>query len=305
MIAPRRFLPSTPSLLALEAVERLGTATAAAEELSLTHSAVSRQLKVLEDQIGVALFTRAGKGLALTPAGADYARAVRDCLSDLARASLKIRASGQRDSLNLAILPAFGMHWLAPRLRGLTAAHPDMIVNLSTRFSPFDFNREKFDAAIHFGQADWPGVRYLALTRERVIPACAPGLVREGGARALMDLPLLHLESRPGAWEDWFRRQGLPADHLRGMLFDQFTAMAEAAALGFGLALLPEFLAEAEFARGRLVPAFDRYTEVEGTYFLVWPENRPPAKPLARLIQWLSGAQAAGISRLPGGAGPA
>jgi DNA-binding transcriptional LysR family regulator len=288
MIAPRRFLPSISSLLAIEAVERLGSATAAAEELSLSHSAVSRQLKVLEDQIGVPMFRRQGKGLALTPAGSEYAQSVRDCLHDLARASLKIKLGGQSASLTLATLPAFGMRWLGPRLRDFTAAHPDIMVHIGTRLSPFDFNRDKFDAAIHFGQRDWPGVDYLELVRERVIPACAPALI--GGRRPepadLLAMPLLHLESRPGAWEEWFEAHGCHPGQLRGMLFDQFVPMAEAAALGFGVALLPEFLARAEFALGRLVPASAGYLDIAASYYLVWPSNSEPGQPLDLFLNW-------------------
>ena len=289
MLAPRRFLPSISSLLALEAVDRLGTATAAAKELSLTHSAVSRQLKTLEEQIGVALFHRQGKGLALTPAGADYATSIRDSLHDIARASLKIRAAGSRSSLNLAILPAFGMYWFSPCLHRFTQSHPEITINLSTRLSPFDFGREKFDAAIHFGGRDWSGVEYLELAREEVIPSCAPEWLPQGTVRPeqLLSMPLLHLESRPGAWEDWFNRHGCTPNRLRGMLFDQFAAMAEAAALGFGVALLPRFLAEAEFQRGRLCPAIADYTPVDGTYFLVWPQLRAPSRSLEHLLRWL------------------
>ncbi len=284
MIAPRRFLPSVSSLLALEAVDRLGTATAAAEELALTHSAVSRQLKALEEQIGVTLFRREGKGLALTQAGRDYAAATRDYLQDLARASLKIRAGGEKQSLNLATLPSFATHWLLPRLRDFAAAHPEITVNLSTRLSPFDFSREPFDAAIHFGLRDWQGVAYHELAREEMIPAALQGPVPP---ETLLRQPLLHLDSRPGAWEDWFARHGLEAERLRGMLFDQFGHMADAAALGLGVALLPRMLAEAEFARGRLKPAADHYTPVEGAYWLVWPQGRALSPALARFRAFL------------------
>lgn len=289
MIAPRRFLPSVSSLLALEAVERLGSATAAAEELSLTHSAVSRQLKQLEQQIGVTLFQRKGKGLALTDAGSDYAATIRDYLQDLARASLKIRASGSRSSLNLAVLPAFGTLWLLPRLRRFAALHPDITINLSTRLAPFDFGRDHFDAAIHFGSRDWQGVEYLELWRETVIPAASSALLagRHLSATDLLALPLLHLESRPGAWEDWFARHGLRADQLRGMLFDQYAQMVEAASLGFGIALLPSFIAEEEFARGRLVPAAPQATSVEASYFCVWPQIRDASRQLQLFLAWL------------------
>jgi DNA-binding transcriptional LysR family regulator len=155
--------------------------------------------------------------------------------------------------------------------------------------APFDFSRDKLDAAIHFGNRDWQGVDYLELGQERVIPACAQELLTEGAlsAKSLLGLPLLHLESRPGAWEDWFARNGHPSERLRGMLFDQFTLMVEAAVNGFGVALLPEFIAKVEFERGRLVPATPKYTKIEGRYFCVWPQLLPPSRPLQRMLDWL------------------
>ena len=305
MIAPRRFLPSVSSLLALEAVDRLGSATLAAGELSLTHSAISRQLKLLEGQIGVTLFERTGRALVLTPAGRDYAATTRGYLQDLARASLKIRAAGTRMSLNLAVLPAFGSHWLLPRLKQFGAVHPDVLVNMSTRLAPFDFGREPFDAAVHFGVPDWQGVDYLELMREQVIPAGSPNLVPDGPLQPekILSLPLLHLESRPGAWEDWFARRQLRVDRLSGMLFDQFAHMSEAAALGFGLALLPSFQFEAEARRGRLVAAFGAYDALEAGYYLVWPKGRALSKPLGLLLDWLRAPQPEAGSLVTGGQG--
>lgn len=294
MITPRRFLPSINSLLALEAVERLGTATAAADELSLTHSAVSRQLKVLEEQIGVSLLRREGKGLGLTPAGATYAHSIRDILHDLARASLWVKAGGAKETLTLAVTPSFGTHWLIPRLSKLHQQHPEVLVNLNTRMGPIDFNREKFDAAVHYGNQDWPGVEYLRLCGGRVIPCAAPGLLPKSirSPDELLSAPLLHLESRPGAWEEWFAQHGCQAIGLRGMLFDQFTAMAEAVAMGFGMALLPDFVAEPMFRTGRIVPAAEDYLEEEGDYFLVYPEGQPHSPQFDLLIEYLEGARA-------------
>ncbi|NIZ12561.1 LysR family transcriptional regulator [Phaeobacter sp. HF9A] len=291
MIAPRRFLPSISSLLALEAVERLGTANAAADDLALTHSAVSRQLKALEEQIGVSLFYRGGKTLQLSPAGVAYARSVRECLNDLARASLTVKASGSRPNLNLAILPAFGMHWLGPRLKKFVEQHPSILINQSSRIMPFDLDLDEFDAAIHFGTEEWPGVHYLPLLKERVIAVCSPDHAKGApfSPERLLDEPLLHLKSRPGAWEEWFKAHGIDAVKLRGMLFDQFANITEASVEGFGMSLLPEFLAEHEFKRGRLVPASSRYIDVEGTYYLVWPRHRPVSEPLRALLDWLGG----------------
>ena len=178
MIAPRRFLPSISALLSFEAVVRLGTATAAAQELNLTQSAVSRQIKTLEEQLGVTLMIRQGRRLTPTQAGLDYVTQVRDILNRLAQASVSARTNPTGGTLNLAILPAFGMHWLAPRLRDFARDHPEVTVNLSTRLRPFTFAGSRFDAAIHFGHEDWPGVRYLPLCRKRwwrsARPICCP-----------------------------------------------------------------------------------------------------------------------------------
>jgi DNA-binding transcriptional LysR family regulator len=102
-----------------------------------------------------------------------------------------------------------------------------------------------------------------------------------------LSLPLLHLESRPGAWEDWFASNGHPAERLHGLLFDQFTLMVEAAVHGLGVALLPEFIAKVEFGRGRLAPFVPQYTRSEGRYFCVWPQLHPPSRPLRRMLDWL------------------
>ncbi len=289
MIGPRRFLPSLSSLLALEAVDRLGSASAAAEELSLTHGAISRQLKVLETQLDVPLIQRDGVRLKLNPAAAEYCGIVRGLLQDLSRATLKLKANPTGGSLNLAILPAFGMHWLAPRLREFANRHPEVTVNLSTRLKPFDFGDEDFDAAIHFGQRDWPAVNYLLIATETVMPVCAPDLIgaRPAQASDILRYPLLHLETRADAWEQWFNTHGIEVSGLRGMLFDQFSTMAQAAIHGLGVALLPSYLAQTEIRNGRLICIYGEAVENSGSYYLVWPNARPPRPPLLKFARWL------------------
>lgn len=291
MLAPRRFLPSISSLLALEAVDRLGSASAAADELSLTQSAVSRQLKAVEEQLGVALIQRDQMRLQLTPAGKEYVEIARTALQQLAQASLKLKANPSGGSLQLSILPAFGMHWLAPRLQDFAQRHPEVTMNLSTRLKPFDFGTEPFDAAIHFGQRDWAGVNYLPIMREEVLPVCAPALLPAEAPNAewLADAPLLHLDTRPDAWERWFAAQGTPAEGVRGMLFDQFSTMIQATIHGLGVALLPSYLISAELEAGRLVPACAAPPVSLGDYYLVWPQNRTEPAPLVSFRAWLQG----------------
>ncbi|KIN70865.1 Transcriptional regulator, LysR family [Sulfitobacter noctilucae] len=290
MIAPRRFLPSISALLAFEAVARLGSATAAATELSLTQSAISRQLKTLEEQLDVALIARQGRQLTLTTAGQNYVTEVREILGRLAQASVSARTNPTGGTLNLAILPAFGMHWLAPRLRDFAQGHPEVTVNLSTRLRPFAIQDSAFDAAIHFGHEDWPGVRYLPLMPETVVPVCAPDLLMTPMANAgdMLNLPLLHLETRPKGWTRWLAALGVEADPPTGMVFDQFSTMAQAAIHGLGVALLPTFFADPYLRDGQLALASDQTTQSIGSYYLVWPEARSEGAALLSFRHWLA-----------------
>jgi DNA-binding transcriptional LysR family regulator len=292
MIAPRRYLPSVSALLAFEACARLGSATLAATELSLTQSAISRQIKALEGQLGVELMARQGRRLTCTQAGLAYVREVREVLGKLAQASVTATTQAQTGVLSLAILPAFGMHWLAPRLSDFAAAHREVTVNLSTRLQPFALGPSPFDAAIHFGHEDWPGVHYMPLMPEIVVPVCAPSLA---GApfdtpASLLGHPLLHLETRPRAWSRWFEAVGHPCDPPHGMMFDQFATMAQAALHGLGIALLPTFVADPYLKDGQLKLASTKTNESIGSYFLVWPDDRPVPPPLTAFRDWL-GAQ--------------
>lgn len=291
MIPPRRLLPSMPALLALEALDRLGTASAAAAELNLTQGAISRQLQALEGQLGLTLARRERQRLILTPAAQDYAAEIRTALGQLSRAGQRLTQNPHGGRLALAILPAFGVHWLAPRLADFAASQPQVTLTLSTRLRPFDFADEDFDAAIHFGRADWPGAEHLHLLAEDVQAVAAPSLLTPPlhAAQDLLTRPLLQIESRLGAWSRWFAAQGLPGQRVSGMVFDQFATLKEAAIHGLGVALLPSFLIAPELASGRLLPAWGGPVPGQGSYWLVWPESRPPRPPLLAFRSWLAG----------------
>lgn len=298
--SPRRFLPPTASLRAFEAAARTGSVTAAARELDLTQSAVSRQIIALEAQLGAALFHRERQTIRLTLAGDAYAREIREALRRIAAASLSLRANPAGGSLTLACLPTWGARWLTPRLPGFLAANAGVTVNLLTRLVPFDFAREPFDAAIHFGTNDWPGAEMMQLQREWVLPLCCPALrqaLGQGGAERLLEAPLLHLESRPDAWERYLAHVGIPAPGLHGPLFDQFAALEAAAIAGIGVALLPLVLTEKARGDGRLVAAWDKPQESAEAYHLVWPVERAGHPPLAAFRDWLAGQVA---PELPG-----
>jgi LysR family glycine cleavage system transcriptional activator len=290
MLLPRRFLPSLSLLTAFEAAARTGSITQAARELSLTQSAVSRQIKALEEQLEVDLFIRERQTIRLTLAGATYAREIRAALQMISLSSLNLRANPLGGSLNLAILPTFGTRWLAPRLPDFIAANPGITINMVTRITQFDFRLETLDAAIHFGSAHWPGAETVLLRREQVIPACCPALKDKYAFTDPADLrraPLLNLSSRPDAWEWWFAAHAVPPEPVHGMLIDHFATAAQAAMSGLGVALLPTFLVEDELRQGALVPALDLVTESPERYYLAWPTERGDHPPLAAFRDWI------------------
>lgn len=290
MATPRRLLPSISLLTAFEAVIRTGSTLASARDLDLTQGAVSRLIQNLEAQLGVTLFLRERRRLLPTGHALAYARDVGKALDLISRGSMRVRSNTGGGTLSLAILPTFGTRWLAPRLPRFLAVHPGITINLGTRLKPFDFEEEGFDAAIHFGRDDWAGAGSARLFDERLVACCAPSFLAAhpaARARDLIGLPLLQLETRPNAWARWFAHHGVEGPVPQGMLFDQFAPMIQAVIHGLGVALLPEFLAKAELADGRLVRAFGEPVGGPEAYYLVWPAVGAGYPPLQAFRDWL------------------
>jgi len=288
-MSARRFLPPLPWLTAFEAVARLGSVTRAAQELDLSQGAVSRQVQKLEAQLGVDLFQRVKKRLVLTQAGQSYSVDIGTAIAAIRTATIRAATNPQGGVLELSILPAFGTNWLAPRLPGFLAAHPGVTLNLSTRVVPFDFDQERFHAAIHFGGRDWPGAEALKLMDEDLVPVIAPGLLAEHATpKDLATLPLIHLETRRKAWAAWFSAQGVDATVPSGMVFDQFATMEQAAVAGIGAALLPRYLAEADLVAERLVTLANVTLTSIGAYYLVWPPSAASYPPLVAFRNWIA-----------------
>jgi len=287
---PRRFLPPFSWLASFEAVARCGSVTTAANELNLTQGAVSRHVQKLEKQIGVQLFGRDKQRLHLTGAGKSYAEEVRQGISLITNAGINLHTNPNGGALILAVLPAFGTHWLAPRLADFIAKCPGVTVNLSTRTRPFDFWNENFHAAIHFGLDDWPNVNSLCLMQEEVVAVAAPLIVKPSAANdmnEILKMPLLHLQTRPTAWSRWFAQKDLDIKNITGIQFDQFATMIQAAVSGLGAAIVPKYLVENELRQGKLVGLGGSATSVIGSYFLVWPERSAHHPPVIAFQNWI------------------
>lgn len=291
----RRKLPSTQALNCFEAAARHGSFTRAAQELNLTQGAVSRQVAVLEDFLGVSLFRRTQHGMVLTPAGSDYARQVQQRLDALERDAVEVMGRrGQGDSLTLATVPTFATRWLIPRLGGLSQKHPELLVHFETRTRPFLFTDTGIDAAIWAGtpqqMQQWAGTQSTLLMKEEVQPVCAPGLLQTTqpvDPLTLSQMPLLQASTRPDAWRQWFEAQGIEAPKATaGPRYELFSMQAAAAISGLGIALMPTLLVEQELASGALVVACTQAMAPQRAYYLVQPDM-PERPALTVFKQWL------------------
>jgi len=304
LVGMHRHLPSTQALACFEAAARHESYTRAAQELSLTQSAVSRQILALEEWLGVQLFRRTRHGVVLTPAGARYGRQVARWLQGLERDTLDVMShQGRGGALSLAAVPTFATRWLIPRLPRLAALHPDIVVHIDTRTRPFLFADTTFDAALYAGTpeqiAQWPGVQVQRLMHEDVVPVCSPRLLAAAATRgpgrahqpvaaeALAQLPLLQQSTRPLGWQQWFAAQAVDAPRaLDGPRYELFSMLAVAATHGLGVALMPPMLIEAEIARGELVIACAKPLRGERAYYLVSP-SQAQSPVLATFSAWL------------------
>lgn len=285
-------IPSLAALTTFEAAARHMSFTKAAAELHLTQSAVSRQIRSLEDSLGVTLFERVRQRLVLTEVGRAYVEEVRLALARMQEATLNVLShQGQAGILRLATQPAIGMKWLIPRLGDFSGAHPEVLVHLITRSrTPFDFDVEPLDAAIHFGQADWPAVAMDRLDdgSERVV--CAPGypgrLLRHPGN--LARYALLQNSRRPDAWQRWLDTAGASGVNAwAGTRYEHYYMIGQAAVAGLGFALLPTLLVADDLAAGRLVEPFKVPFASDEGYFLAYPEARRNDPRVAAFRDWL------------------
>lgn len=288
----RRKIPGTELLVAFETAARHQSFTRAAEELSLTQSAVCRKISALEDYLGLQLFNRVKKRVTLSVAGQIYAKQVRENLKQIEHDTLSLMAHRSAGRvLELAVIPTFAARWLIPRLADFQAMHPDITLDLTTRAEPFMFIDTPFDAAIHFGDPVWPGAVTEFLFGEEMVPVCSPALMKGRSSvepSELERMPLLHQSARPDAWREWFAVAGLSnVNAMGGSRYETFAMLVEAARAGLGIALMPRFFVLSEIASGELVVPCPYVLHNQRSYYLVYPEDRVGLEPLQTFCHWL------------------
>lgn len=286
-------LPSLMHLRCFESAARHESFTAAAGEMGMTQSAISKKVRELEADVGFDLFQRVGRGVTLTAAGRSFSENLAADLNGLRKTIQGAVAAGARKTtLSIGILPTFANLWLIPRLPDFFARHPDIELSLSTQLVPFDFDQEPLDLAFHYGGENWPGTKMLHLFGEKVAPVCSPEFRDAHGLtpdlHELSTAPLLHLASRSNAWPDWLERVSIERDSmLEGKYFDQHSMVISAAIASLGVAIVPLQMVERELSSGELVRLEGPEMETGQSYYLVRPAGRisDPARVFETWVQ--------------------
>lgn len=286
-----RHLPPLASLRAFEAAARHLNFTRAAEELHLTHGAISHQMKALEAQLGVNLFRRERKRLLLTDAGQRFAARVRGILAELAESVDAIAGKADPRVLTVSVLPSFASRWLIPRLASFQRHHPEIDLHVSASHAMAEFGPDGVDIAVRFGRGGWPGVVAEKLFDEEVFPVASPKLVSKRWPlkpRELDRFLLLRSEREP--WTPWFRAVGLIIEEpKRGPIFSDEILMLQAAEQGLGIALARGAIAAPEIAAGRLVRLFPDRVPPRAAYYLVYPRASASLPAVAAFREWIMG----------------
>jgi len=287
----RRDLPSLSSLRAFEAAARHLSFRSAAQELAVTDSAISHQIRELERSLGTALFRRHGRRVELTPEGALYFPILRDAFERMAEGAALVRRARSSGELTLQVYVTVAVRWLLPRLYRFHEEHPDILLRITTSYRGWEFDAEYADAGFVYRKAPLePACHYTPLFRVPIFPVASPTLV-EAGLRHPADLARFHLIRVPPArdeWKAWLDAAGWPElEGLPGPSFDTYLLAFEAALAGRGVAMAAEFMIRSELESGRLVRLFDITVEQPGSWYLACRKEDRHDPRIARLRAWL------------------
>ncbi|MBJ7537864.1 LysR substrate-binding domain-containing protein [Marinomonas transparens] len=293
----RRYIPSSTALKCFEASVRHLSFTRAAEELHLTQSAVSRQIRNLEEFLARDLFIRLNKRLVLTGTGAAYYKEVVPLLDGMENACLRmLHREDEKTTLTISALPTFASYWLMPRLAEFQNAHPQFQIKVRSLDDAAKIDPENIDIILHYGGDHWPRAVSHQLLRENVIAVCSPSLLLTSDkANALNDwqvedvmaFPFLHLSSRINAWPDWMVAQGMESGSFAGASFAHFHMLLEAAKNGMGVAIMPTIIAQRSIANGELVAPFGEPVVTSHEYLLSYPADKANLEQVVAFRDWL------------------
>jgi LysR family transcriptional regulator, glycine cleavage system transcriptional activator len=287
-------LPSLNGLRAFEAAARHLSFTIAASELNVTQTAISHQIRRLEEELGIRLFVRRNRALELTPEAKDYLPGIRAAFNDLRLATDRLLRRDDDHVLTVSTLASLAAKWLLPRLSTFQEAHPGVDVRITTSTGLVDFRTGGVDAAIRYGRGHWQGLRADWLMADELFPVCSPVLLKgDKPLRCPQDLvhhTLLHSSGGyDDDWRQWLTAAGLPADISKqpGLSFDLIFLTVQAAIDGSGVAMGRTSYVQDDIAKGRLVVPFEIALPADAGFYLVSPETKADPPKLAAFRQWL------------------
>ncbi|MFD2815680.1 LysR family transcriptional regulator [Paracoccus aerius] len=268
--------PNLPlnGLRAFEVAARQGSFTRAAIELRVTQAAVSQQIQRLEDLLGHRLFTRASSGLILTDIGAALHPVLSRNFDEIGEVLDRFQGGRYRETLHLGVVTTFAAEWMIPRLPAFESAHPGISLRIFTHNNRIDIAKEGLHMAIRFGdRAAWPWLEAEPLAEAPLTPFCAPELLARLQTPQDLRVQRLLRSYRGDEWEAWFLAAGATCPPLEGPVLDSSVAMAELAAAGLGVALLPATMFTRQLDAGMLARPFNVDISA-GRYWLTWPRGR-------------------------------
>jgi LysR family transcriptional regulator, glycine cleavage system transcriptional activator len=288
-MADFRRLPNLAALRAFEAAARHQNFSRAAEELHLTHSAISHQVRALEEELGVALFNRHGKRIAVTPAGQQFAAVLRKSLTDIAAAAEVLQADAKHQKLTISALTSFASRWLAPRLGKFIDQHPDIEVVLQASNQLTDMAQGQVDIGIRFGNGHYPGLSVDKLMDDYFYPVASPrynGGKLPTAASGLRGCALLRSQEEP--WLPWLRAAGADVpEPSGGLVYQDSSLLVRSAAAGDGIALARHVIAMQDIAAGDLVRLFDVAVLCRFTYYMVCLPHALQRPQISAFRTWL------------------
>lgn len=287
-----RRLPPLNALRSFEAAARLGSFNKAAEELFVTPSAVSHQIKTLEEFLGVELFLRVKRRVELTPPGESYLRTIQTALDDIDDATRKLQTTSNTAAINLSVAPAFLTRWLVPHMTQFQLKHPDVELRLTASLSQIDLRYSDMDMAIFFGEGEWPGITSHLLREVSIVPLCSPALLAKTGslpsAEDLLNYTLIGVSKRDHEWSELLKKAGVKDTSRRKSMTFSSTSLALGAAMeGLGIILGDKHLAERELKYGQLVQPIDVNLETKKAFYLAYEADRPLTNSMQSFRDWI------------------
>jgi len=284
--------PSLNSLRTFEAAARLLSFNKAAQELCISPSAVSHQVRQLEQQLDTKLFTRIERGVTLTPIGEYYFSNVQQGIQILLRATDVVMDPKRSRTIKMSVVPFFATRWLMPRLESFQLRYPDWELAIQTSTQKSNFETEDLDLVIRRGKGSWPGLTSKLILSEKLTPVCAPQMCETiSNLTDLASAPLLYNTQVLTEWPEFFSHLGEPFNAPTARLeFQNSSQILEACSTGIGVALMDPTLIQDELKSNRLTQLLGLTVPSLRNYYLVYPDKQRERKGLRVFLDWIEGS---------------